>query len=97
MESASPESPDVDLPEICLNRCFSKASEQLERSSLTNTSLSVYIDFATISSNFFVSALNSRLSVSLRMGSSGSMMISYSVLVFACSPFEKVLKPKRNI
>lgn len=39
-------------------RCFSKASELLERSSLRNTSLSVYRLFATMFRSFLVSALN---------------------------------------
>lgn len=41
---------------VYLNLYFSNASEQLESNSLTNTSLSVYKDLATMSNSFFVSA-----------------------------------------
>lgn len=44
---------------VAKNLYFSNASEAFDNNSLKNTSLSVYIDLATISSNFFVSALNS--------------------------------------
>ena len=66
----SPVGAIADLPLTCLNLYFSKASEQFDKSSLINTSLSVYIDFATISKSFFVSALNSFFSVSIMIGSS---------------------------
>jgi hypothetical protein len=46
-----------------MNLYFSNASEALLSNSLINTSLSVYNDLATISSNFFVSALKSKRSV----------------------------------
>jgi hypothetical protein len=59
-------------PDTSLNLYFSNASEQLDSNSLRNTSLSVYIDFATISSSFLVSALNSLFSVSIIIGSSTS-------------------------
>jgi len=74
-------SDDADYPLIYLNLYFSNASEQFESNSLINTSLSVYIDFATISRSFLVSALNSLFSVSLSMGSSASITISY---YFSC-------------
>ena len=47
-----------DRPLNSLNFYFSRASLQFDNSSLKNTSLSVYIDFATIFKSFFVSALN---------------------------------------
>jgi hypothetical protein len=50
---------ETDYPLTCLNLCFSRASEQFDKSSLMKTSLSLYIDLATISNSFFVSALNS--------------------------------------
>jgi hypothetical protein len=56
-------------PLTCLNLYFSNASEQLDKSSLTKTSLSVYIDLATISNSFLVSALNYFFSVSDIIGS----------------------------
>lgn len=51
--------PPEDWPYSSAYLCFSSASEQFERSSLTKTSLSVYILLATIFNNFLVSALNS--------------------------------------
>lgn len=55
-------------PRYTSNLYFSKASEQLLRSSRKNTSLSVYIDFATISRSLRVSALNSLYSFLLNVG-----------------------------
>lgn len=45
-----------DCPDISLYLYFSRASDELDNNSLTNTSLSVYMLLATMSNNFFVSA-----------------------------------------
>jgi hypothetical protein len=73
-------SADVPLewPDISAYLYFSRASELFDMSSLKNTSLSVYILFATISRSFLVSALNSFFSVWLIIGSGSTLVISIS-------------------